>query len=122
MYVDAPFASVVGTPAHVTVIVAGLVELPGAVTDAVAFGGAGGGAEHGACAKTAVLADVKQVNMTRTPKDRAPWAGAKSCIAVLQRVSTVVVVERAKSTSSVCLNKRARGQNRTGGTRSDEMI
>src|SRR5882672_10172963 len=91
MYVDASFAPVVGPPAHVTVTVAGRAEVPGAVTDAAALEGAGGGAVHGPCAKTVVLANVTLVNATRTPKCRTPGASAKSCMAVLQRVCPVVM-------------------------------
>jgi hypothetical protein len=38
-----------------------------------------------------VLVNVKQVTATRTPQDRTPRAGARNCIAVLQRVLTVVM-------------------------------
>src|SRR5258706_11155111 len=85
MYVDASFAPVVGPPAHVTVTVAGRAEVPGAVTDAAALEGAGGGAGHGPCAKTLGLADVTLVTATRTPKYRTPGARGKSCMAGLQR-------------------------------------
>jgi hypothetical protein len=87
-------ASAAGMPAHVTVIIAGLAEVPGAVTDAVALAGAGGGAVHGPWAKAAVLPKMKQVNATRTPRDRTSWPGARNCIAVLQRASAGVRAER----------------------------
>src|SRR5258706_15810852 len=84
MYVDASFAPVVGPPAHVTVTVAGRAEVPGAVTDAAALEGAGGGAGHRPCAKTVVLANVTLVTATRTPRYRTPGAGWKRCMGVLQ--------------------------------------
>src|SRR5258705_13995570 len=89
MSVDASLAPRGGPPAHVTVTAAGFAELPGAVTDAAALAGAGGGAVHGACAKTVVLASVKLVNATRTTRCRTPGANTKSCMAVLQRVCAV---------------------------------
>jgi len=84
MYVDAALAPVVGTLTYVTVIVAGLAEVPGAVTDAAAFGDAGGAAVQVApCANTTLLANGKQTHPMRTPKVRTFWTEANRVIAVL---------------------------------------